>query len=348
MTNTAPTVTSSWVVGRQGVNAFERRCLELGWVFHETPQQSDFGKDGYVDFTHNTTMTGPCVAVQIKGGRSFRNSDGYNLRASDSQRRFWEMSTVPVFGIVWDPDSNGLHWCDITGTLRKQGYQAQLHASRCNELNSTEGAASFKEYAIACSIAGPVALALASDDPLLQVAAVEDTQAFGKRDPRYFVLLRRTMFALHEDALDHAIYVLGKLTMNPDAYFDKLWFGMTVCQDIRRQFRWTVSEAILLLGRIENDGVNRATFGQNIYWLIVGDDNWDYVSIVQEATILAATLGNEHAAGWDLYLSVFWAAEHGERRLDEFLKRQPLLKFVWSYEAIRDLLAKDGRVEIAG
>ena len=170
-------------------------------------------------------MTGPCIAVQIKGGRSFRNADGYSLNASDSQRCFWEMSTVPIFGIVWDPDTDGLYWCDITGTLRKQGHQARIHAPKHNELNSTEGASSFQEYAVASSIAGPIALALASDDLLLQVAAVEDTLAFGKRDPRYFVLLRRIMFALHGDALDHAIYVLGKLTMNPDVYFDTLWFG---------------------------------------------------------------------------------------------------------------------------
>lgn len=342
------TVTRSWVIGQQGVNAFQRRCLELSWIFQETSQQSDFGKDGYLDFAPRSVVTGPCIAVQIKGGRSMKRGGGYTLKVSKSQRRFWEMSTVPVFGIVWDPDEDALFWCDISGKLRTDGLEAKLFAPNTQELNTAEGANAFLEYAIASTIAGPIALALASEDKFLQIAAVEDTLAWGRQDPRYFILLRRVMFGLHPHALDHAIYVLGKLTLNYDVLADKLWIGQENCTALRSHFKWTVSEVVALLDRIEDDGIYRGTFGQNIYWLIVGDDNWDFISIVEQAVVLAVEMGRTTAAAWGLIISVFWAEKRGEAKLAELLERQPKLQSIWSVDQIREELKQNGEIDLSG
>lgn len=46
MTLAAKNVIRSWVVDRQGLDTFKQKCLEFGWVFHETiqPQQHSLGK----------------------------------------------------------------------------------------------------------------------------------------------------------------------------------------------------------------------------------------------------------------------------------------------------------------
>ena len=57
--------------GGQRIRGF---CLDQGWVFTETPEQTDFGKDGYLDFSKGGRLTGQCIALQIKGGLSFRRA----------------------------------------------------------------------------------------------------------------------------------------------------------------------------------------------------------------------------------------------------------------------------------
>jgi len=103
-----PVVSDSWATGRKAVAAFERFCTEQKWVFTELPGQADFGKDGYVDFSNGDRLTGQCIAVQIKGGRSFRRKGGYEVTADARRRHLWADSTVPVFGIVWDPTDDSL------------------------------------------------------------------------------------------------------------------------------------------------------------------------------------------------------------------------------------------------
>ncbi len=347
MTLAAKNVIRSWVVDRKGLDAFSKKCVEFGWVFHETIQQQNdsLGKDGYLEFTKNSIF---CVAVQIKGNRSLCDCKKYELKASKMQRHSWKASVVPIFGIVWDPNINRLFWSDITGTLCRQGERARIYAPTYNDLNSKDGAEVFFKTAIAKCCAGPLALKLASNNLSEQVSAIDDILAFGEYEPRYYILLRRMMFGLSNAALDHAIYVLGKFTFNYDVLVDKYWFGINFCEDIRQHFRWTVSEVVTLLSRIQDDGVYRATFGQNIYWLIVGDGKWNYVKTVQDATLLAANIGNKRAAAWGFILTVYWAGASGEIKLTELLKLQPKLKSLWSYKVISDQLKKNGKIEMDG
>jgi hypothetical protein len=48
------------------------------------------------------SVSGSCFAVQINGGRSHSRSDGYVIDGSDSNRRQWAASTMPVIGIAHD------------------------------------------------------------------------------------------------------------------------------------------------------------------------------------------------------------------------------------------------------
>ena len=56
-----------------------------------------------------------CVALQIKSGVSYRTGKGDYVVPVEHHADLWRRSTVPVFGMVYDPDDLQLRWVDLTG-----------------------------------------------------------------------------------------------------------------------------------------------------------------------------------------------------------------------------------------
>lgn len=343
-----PVVTDEWVTSREAVLAFDRFCARQKWVFTETPQQSDFGKDGYVDFSREGELTGECVAVQIKGGASHRRSDGYVVTADERRRLLWMESTIAVFAVVWDPDSDELYWLDLTRTLRAGGIDARLHVPVTNRLDPGN-LTLFTEAVFASTTTNPVVIALGSDDEELEEAAVFDCWALGRRNPEHLVLLRRVMFGLQPAALDSAIYVLNGCSLNMDIWLDPKWMSLKDRSTVRAHYRWTVDEAVALLERVQDeDGFQRGSFSTAIYWLLVGPDpaGDHYVDLVEAATLRAAEAGKTHAAAWGLVLRVYWAGEDGPAVFQRLLAAQPGLAASQQAQEISVNLRKWGRIEL--
>lgn len=53
-----------------------------------------------------------------KSGRSYRTADGEYSLPVEGHANNWRHSTVPIFGLVYDPDDGLIRWCDVTGHLR--------------------------------------------------------------------------------------------------------------------------------------------------------------------------------------------------------------------------------------
>src|SRR5579859_3632547 len=106
------------VTSRDGVNVTRLFFEHQGCTFQEIGQQHDFGKDAYVDLADEAGITGLCVAIQIKSGNSYRNTSGNYVVPVDNHADIWRRSTVPVLGIVFDPNDSQLRWVDLTGYLR--------------------------------------------------------------------------------------------------------------------------------------------------------------------------------------------------------------------------------------
>ncbi|WP_158294001.1 DUF4365 domain-containing protein [Kribbella sp. VKM Ac-2568] len=322
-----PIVSDTWVTSQKAVNAFQNFCLDQRWVFTETPEQTDFGKDGYLDFSKDGRLTGQCIALQIKGGVSFRKRDGYIIPADRRRRTFWMESSVPVFGIVWDPVDSGLYWTELTEPLRQKGIDTTLRIPITNRLR-VEALDDFLD-AMWRSTTGPtIALAFGSDDAELQDAAAYDCFGLGRADARYLILLRRVMFGLRPTALDWAIKVLNYCSLNGDNSYRSEWMSENNRATVREQFTWTVDEAIELLDRTpDEEGFQRGTFSSCIYWLIVGTDfnRPRYVDLTEAATLRAASSGREHAAKWGLVLRVYWAGEDGLEVFKRLIEAEPVL-----------------------
>jgi len=321
-----PVVSDSWRTSRKAVIAFTQLCLEEGWVFTETPEQTDFGKDGYLDFADDGHLTGQCIALQIKGGSSYRSSGGYRIPASDRTRALWLHSTVPVFAIIWDPEG-GIYWLDLTARLRTDGEDAALEIPRSNRIDIGDPAGFLMAMWQATS-SDSIGAAFGSSDGDAQTSAVYDCLGLGRSDPQYLILLRRVMFGLEPSVLDHAIHVLNGCSLNMDLFLDPSWMSMANRAAVRRHFRWSTAEAVQLLERVQDeDGFERGSFSQCIYWLLVGDDpnSVHFVELVEEAALQAARIGQHHAAQWALVLRVYWAGSEGQQVFDRLVTIAPSL-----------------------
>jgi hypothetical protein len=343
-----PIVPDTWVTSRRAVLAFDAFCTARKWVFTETPEQSDFGKDGYLDFSHEGRLTGQCVAVQVKGGSSLRRANGYSIAADQRRRRLWMDSTIAVFGIVWDPDEAALYWIDLTHALRAEGIDAPLHIPAANRLDDGD-LSDFVEAMWRSTTGTSIAAGLGSDDADLQDAAVFDCWGLGRRDPRYLVLLRRVMFALQPAALDRAIYVLNSCSLNMDNLLDARWMSMADRELVRATFRWTVDEAVVLLDRVQDeDGFGRGSFSSCIYWLLVGPNprGDHFIELAEAAVLRAAAVGRLHAAGCGLVLRVYWAGNDGLDVLMRLVAAAPVLGTTSQARALGENLKEWGHIEL--
>lgn len=340
-------VTDSWVAGREAVLAFERFCLDQKWVFHEVPGHADFGKDGYVDLVEPTgTVTGGCLSVQIKGGRSRRSAGGYRIDASENNRRQWAASTLPVIGIVWDPDISRLHWTDLSATLSSEGSDANLHAPEAQHLNGEHEIRRFKKYLSSVAHRQASTLDLVSADDDLQLSGVAAAYYVGRTDGRALVLLRRLLFTMGEAARGSAVWALACAVPHADIFhtFDSSP-DSAACRVLEPSLRWTVEELVDLLALIdEEQGIDRGTFGQHVYHLLVMDPS--HASKTADAAIEAARQGRATAATWALVLAIYWAGEDGNAEFRRLLAAEPALGETRAAEQIEQSLQDFGYVSL--
>lgn len=204
---------------RAAVNAARSFFEDNECVFQEIDGANDYGKDAYVDVGNAGLVTGTCAALQIKGWKSFRTTSGdYRLPMDDDHRRVWRESTVPVIGIVHDPDDGQLRWVDISAALRARPDAKAIRVDRKRILSRESLLSGFVE-SIRRSAAGAPAHLLAQvldahEDT--SIGAIFDALAIGRRDPRVLVGLRYLLRPLSERGRRAAIHVLSHATPHPD------------------------------------------------------------------------------------------------------------------------------------
>lgn len=110
-----PRIPSHVITSKDGVNAVKSFLEHHGCVFQEVAQQNDYRKDGYVDIGERGAFTFLCAALQIRSGTSHRTRKGDYLITVESHANTWRRSTVPVFGLVYDPDDGLIRWVDLLG-----------------------------------------------------------------------------------------------------------------------------------------------------------------------------------------------------------------------------------------
>src|SRR4030042_3919630 len=107
---------------REAVNAAREFFEANGCIFQEVDTGNDYGKDAYIDLVDEGHVTGVCAAVQIKGGASYKRKEGYAIPIGE-HLDVWRSSTLPIIGIVYDPEDRQLRWCNISNYLDNHGVE---------------------------------------------------------------------------------------------------------------------------------------------------------------------------------------------------------------------------------
>ena len=102
-------------IGKQGVNYLRTITDENECYFHEIVQENDVGIDAFIEFTKNGENDGRCIAVQIKTGNSFFNTDKTMCKIPiGSHYNYWKNHSLQVYGIVCDLERKDAFWISIT------------------------------------------------------------------------------------------------------------------------------------------------------------------------------------------------------------------------------------------
>ncbi|WP_433732597.1 DUF4365 domain-containing protein [Nocardia sp. CA-129566] len=109
-------------VGQAAVNALRTLLEDHGHIVQEISGQNDFGEDFYVRFTDSDgQVTSDEIKVQVKGGDRRRRGNGFAVPV-DQHSDTWANGNIPVYAVVYDPDTKRLYWANATQQLRKSGH----------------------------------------------------------------------------------------------------------------------------------------------------------------------------------------------------------------------------------
>ena len=262
---------------REGVNTAHAFFEHHDCVFQEIAQQNDFGKDGYLDYGEAGKISALCSALQIKSGTSYRTAKGDYFIPVDDHAESWRRSTVPVFGLVYDPDDALIRWVDLTGYLRvhpdQSGGSVPLPGYHVLDETSLRGA--FKGALKAYESSGPGILTLNLLSPgRLQTDAVYDAWALSRSDPKYLLILRRFLMDLLPQALRRAIFLLSHVGSHPNILWTK---DNRISQQAENHllpaFRWSPEEVAHMLTAIDPQDWGYHTLGECLDVLLFEDPN---------------------------------------------------------------------------
>ncbi|HEU0153457.1 MAG TPA: DUF4365 domain-containing protein [Arenimonas sp.] len=270
-----PVVPTSRRVERAGILAVQSLFESSGCVFQEVSQQNDYGKDAYVDLVDGAEVSSICVALQIKAGRSYRTRDGDYYIPTGRHTETWRESTIPVFGVVYDPDDVGLRWVDLTAYLRShEVMNGRVPISAKAILDASTLFSDFGLAAKSYMVGGNegIALRLLSSCEVAQCEAIIDGWALARNDPRFLILVRRLISHFSRGALRRAIWAMAHVTPHPDIIWTKeSWIEEPNRGLICATFSWSIDEIGHLFGAVDDDEWGRGTLGQSLDMILRQD-----------------------------------------------------------------------------
>ncbi|WP_285610926.1 DUF4365 domain-containing protein [Actinokineospora globicatena] len=124
------------VVADRAINRVTSLFQESGHVVQRIDGHNDFGEDLYVSLNESRRPTGYTIAVQVKGGASYRSARGYRVRVRQ-HRDSWRKANAPVVCIVYDPTTDHLCWANASEQLRRTQHLRSIEVLRTDILNAT-------------------------------------------------------------------------------------------------------------------------------------------------------------------------------------------------------------------
>jgi hypothetical protein len=270
--------------GKDGYRRLESVLEAANIVVQRVETENDIGRDAFIDIVDGTDVTGGVISVQVKSGPSFLHEGQWMIPGKPADFTLWRESTVPVFGVVHDPETDALRWIDLShvAALALDGYLSPVVAGPFGksavpvpEDNRLD--VDLSHFLTAAETAlrrrsGSHAAALLSNDVESVERGIADTFAIGRHDPTAFLLLASLFHRLPQESRRFAVVALAMTTSHPDVFWTKdNWIPEKVSAVVRRSIRWTELDIRALLAEIDEFGAQRGTIGQTIYHVLLLD-----------------------------------------------------------------------------
>jgi hypothetical protein len=311
-------------IEREAVNATQAFLEANNCIFQENNLQNDYGKDAYVDFVDNENVTGICAALQIKGGVSYKRENDYFIPIED-HLEVWQNSTLPIIGIVYDPEDKNLRWCNISNYLDNiEGkVPSRIPVNRNSILTPTTLHFELKTTIIRFNklhrMEHPI-IRLYSNSLPIKLEALADCFALGRSDSRVLIALRYLIKSLTGEPFFTAIYILSHLTNHPDIFWNsKNWIPDNIISEVKPHLIWDIDEIRYFLTNVTWDLWQRGNDGENLYMLLVQDP--DIKSKIETLAVESINNGEEDVAWATLYLSIYWADKKGFEKYEQMLSQ---------------------------
>ncbi len=235
----------------------------------------DIGKDMYVDVTEESRATGEVIAIQVKGGESYQRRRGCAFSCTADDIALWEASTVPIFAVVHDPASGEMPWINMTAWARARSADDPLPTMVSVDGAYTLSARTLPQFVAEArdflqAAGSPALLGLASDDPVIQRAAVYDAFALGRSDARALLLLRSGLRYFSDPRpLRLAIHVLALCKGHGDIFWSaRNWLPSEIRGRITAEMTWSYEELCKLLAAAAPEEYSRGGLGQDVAAII--------------------------------------------------------------------------------
>lgn len=317
-------------------------------IVQPVDQANDIGKDLYVDLADGRVFTGDLIALQVKSGLSYRGGSGYRIPCSTDDVAVWAGSSVPIFGVVYDPQRDRLCWLNLTAWARAQPPGAAPAAA---ELAGTwvldaRTLSSFVREARAFLAANgpPALLGLVDDDLQRQRAAVYDAFALGRRDARALILLRRAILHFRDPAvLRPAIHVLTLSVGHMDIFWHSLnWIDDEIRQQVRPHLDWSPEELCHLLTAPGPEEWTRGGIGQDVTAIVCA--NWGREI---ERSLEQVALEADEGAAWPALMLLVTSSDRDQLdTIDRLVHRARTLGASAMLHELRATVAEHGYVSM--
>ncbi len=106
------------IVESRALNRVTSLFEEHAHVVRKIDGRDDFGEDLYISFVENQRISGDTVALQVKGGESYRSARGFRVPVG-AHDKSWLRTNVPVVCVVYDPATGLLHWANASKQLHE-------------------------------------------------------------------------------------------------------------------------------------------------------------------------------------------------------------------------------------
>jgi hypothetical protein len=309
------------------------------------PTERDLGTDAFVQVTDELEKaTGEVFGVQVKSGTTYLRAKGGAVPV-DEHGSAWRNASVPIIGIVHNPDTGEMWWVNLTEALMNDPSMTWIPATEVLPAPDQDPMPFLRSVRLSTDFRGGLPRGLGSFDEEEQMAAVWQCFALGFQSPNALVALRRILVSLHPSARWEAANALSLCIAHPDRFYTgSNYLPSETRSSVAGSMRWSPTEVHCLLGLIgEEGGVDRGSMGQTIYLLIYEDP--DSVRLLRKVAEDNAPF-EPQVAGWAAYLAVA-NAEEPVREWSEMLKQQPWIRATFVSESITHDLDEYGFLSLS-